>query len=249
MASAQFFSGPTPFCRRDTSSRITEIINPSRLRLGIKRAFTGTVNEVIGELIQNSLRAGAQNVRITTDDRGFIYQDDGRGLLNEDDFETLIKLGESGWDHQVEIEQQPMGLGFTALLAQEDVESVTFSSNLLALTLDAKRWWEDDYAINWRNNLKEIGFPVPGVSIGVTCSKELTDKLVKTLTGEWNITRSPARGYFDLLQVTLDDVAVKTSVPGEALPKVPLIVTEYQNNRLVCHLKRRMAVIGNIRWQ
>jgi hypothetical protein len=219
-----------------SSSRITEIINPSRLRLGIKRAFTGTVNEVIGELFQNSLRAGARTIRITTDDRGFIYQDDGRGLLKEDDFETLIKLGESGWDHQVEIEQQPMGLGFTALLAQEEVESVTFSSNLLALTLDVKRWWEDDYAINWRENLKEISFPVPGVSISVTCSKKLTDRLVKTLTGEWNITRSPARGYFDLLQVTLDDVAVKTSVPGEALPKVPLIVTEYQNNRLVIGL-------------
>ncbi len=106
-----------------------------------------------------------------------------------------------------------MGLGFTALLAQEEVESVTFSSNLLALTLDAKRWWEDDYAINWRDNLKEIGFPVPGVSIKGACSKELTDRLIKTLTGEWNITRSPARGYYDLLQITLNDVAVKTSVP------------------------------------
>src|SRR5262245_25674698 len=126
-----------------SSSRITEIINPSRLRLGIKRAFTGTVNEVIGELLQNSFRAGARTIRITTDDRGFIYHDDGRGLLNEDDFEALIKLGESGWDHRVETEQQPMGLGFTVLLAQEEVESVTFSSNLLALTLNAKRWWED----------------------------------------------------------------------------------------------------------
>src|SRR5262245_30279714 len=53
-----------------SSSRITEIINPSRLRLGIKRAFTGAVNEVVGELFQNSLRAGAQSVRIAADDRG-----------------------------------------------------------------------------------------------------------------------------------------------------------------------------------
>lgn len=219
-----------------SSSRITEIINPSRLRLGIKRAFTGTVNEVIGELLQNSFRACARTIRITTDDRGFIYQDDGRGLLNEADFESLIKLGESGWDHRVETEQQPMGLGFTALLAQEEVESVTFSSNLLALTLDAKRWWEEQYAINWRDNLKQIGFPVPGVSISVTCSKELTDRLVKTLTGEWNITCSPARGYYDLLQITLNDVAVKTSVPAEALPKHPLIETSYQDNRLVIGL-------------
>jgi hypothetical protein len=33
-----------------SSSRITEIINPARLRLGIKRAFTCTVKAVIGEL-------------------------------------------------------------------------------------------------------------------------------------------------------------------------------------------------------
>ncbi len=84
--------------------------------------------------------------------------------------------------------------------------------------------------------MKEIGFPVPGVSIKGACSKELTDRLIKTLTGEWNITRSPARGYYDLLQITLNDVAVKTSVPTEALPKVSLIVTEYQNNRLVIGL-------------
>ncbi len=94
-----------------SSSRITEIINPSRLRLGIKRAFTGTVNEVIGELIQNSARAGARTTRITTDERGFIYQDDGRGLLNEDDFEALIKITASRrsrtrWD----LDSQPCSL-------------------------------------------------------------------------------------------------------------------------------------------
>ncbi len=219
-----------------SSSRISEIINPTRLRLGIKRAFTGTVNEIIGELLQNSARAGARNVQIITDDRRFIYQDDGRGLRNEADFEALIKLGESGWDERVETEQQPMGLGIHSLLAQEEVESVTFSSNLLSLTLDAKRWWDEQYAVNWRDNLRQIWFPIPGISISVTCSKELTDRFVRTLTGEWNITHSPARGYCDLLDITLNDVAVKTSVPAEVLPKLPLIETSYQNNRLVIGL-------------
>ena len=110
-----------------SSSQITDLINPMRLRLGIKRAFTGDINEILGELFQNSQRAGARNVRITTDDRGFIYQDDGRGLRDEADFEALIKLGESGWDERVEEEQQPMGLGIHSLLAHEEVESVTFS--------------------------------------------------------------------------------------------------------------------------
>lgn len=219
------------------SSQITDLINPMRLRLGIKRAFTGDISEILGELFQNSQRAGARNVRITTDDRGFIYQDDGRGLRDEADFEALIKLGESEWDERVEEEQQPMGLGIHSLLAAEEVESVTFASNLLSLTIAAKPWWASEaYAIHWRENLKQISFPVPGLSVSVTCSNELTENLIRVLTGNGRLTRSPAQGYDDLLNITLNDTPVDTKIPHTALPQVPLIETEYQNNRLVIGL-------------
>lgn len=59
-----------------SSSQIIGLINPMRLRLGIKRAFTGDICEILSELLQNSQRAGARNVQITTDDSGFIYQDE-----------------------------------------------------------------------------------------------------------------------------------------------------------------------------
>jgi hypothetical protein len=114
-----------------------------RLRLGIKRAFTGDIQEILSELFQNSARAGARNAQIITDNQGFLYYDDGRGLRDRSDFGALLKLGESGWGRRVEEEQQPMGLGIHSLLAHEEVESVTFSSNLLSLTLDARRWWTD----------------------------------------------------------------------------------------------------------
>src|SRR5215510_4234176 len=137
-----------------SASQINDLINPARLRLGIKRAFTGDINEVLSEIFQNAMRAGAKNVWITTDDRGFAYQDDGRGLRDESDFESLLKLGESGWDQRVEEEQQPMGLGIHSLLAHDEVESVTFSSNILSLTIDARRWWTDwQYAVGWADNL------------------------------------------------------------------------------------------------
>ncbi|HZF41635.1 MAG TPA: hypothetical protein VE715_22640 [Blastocatellia bacterium] len=61
-----------------SASQINDLINPARLRLGIKRAFTGDIHEILNELFANSQRAGARNVQITADDRGFIYQDDGR---------------------------------------------------------------------------------------------------------------------------------------------------------------------------
>jgi hypothetical protein len=64
-------------------------------------------------------------MRITADDRGFIYQDDGGGLRDKSDFEALLKLGESGWDQSVEEEQHPLGFGIHSLLAHDEVESVT----------------------------------------------------------------------------------------------------------------------------
>jgi hypothetical protein len=114
---------------------------------------------------------------------------------------------------------------------------VTFSSNLLSLTLDARRWWIDlQYAAGWVDNLKQICFPAPGMSIGVMCSKTLTEQLVNALTDGWQSYRSPARGYYDLLNITINDTVVNTSVQEDATPSIPLIETSYQNNRLVIRL-------------
>jgi len=216
--------------------QINDLINPARLRLGIKRAFTGDIHEILSEAIQNSARAGARNIWITTDDRGFTYLDDGRGLRDESDFEALLKLGESGWNQRVQEAEQPLGLGVYSLFAHDEIESVTFSSNLLSLTLDTRLWWDWQYAAGWRENLRTTCFPAPGMNIGVVCSKALTDQLVKTLTDPWLIYRSPARGYIGLLNVMFNDMVVNTSVPEDAMPSVPLIETSYQNNRLVIGL-------------
>jgi hypothetical protein len=176
-------------------------------------------------------------VQITADDRGFVYQDDGRGLRDKSDFEALLKLGESGWDQSIETSQNPMGVGVHALLAHEEIESVTFSSNLLSLTINARRWWTDiQYAVDWADNLIRSCFPVPGMAIGVTCSKALGEQLVNTLTDGWQSYRSPARGYHDLLNIDINDKVVDTSVQEEAMPSIPLIETSYQNNKLIIGL-------------
>src|SRR6266508_1766991 len=99
-----------------SASRIDDLINQARLRLGIKRALTSDIQEVLCELFQNAARAGARNIRLTPDDRGFIYQDDGRGLRDRYDFEALLKLGESGWDQRIEEDERPNGLGIHSLL-------------------------------------------------------------------------------------------------------------------------------------
>jgi hypothetical protein len=163
-------------------------------------------------------------VQITADDRGFIYQDDGRGLRDKSDFEALLKLGESGWDQSIEASQNPMGLGVHALLTHEEVESVIFSSNLLSLTLDARRWRTDfQYAAGWADNLNQICFPSPGLTIGVMCSRALSEQLVNALTDGWQSYRSSARGYHDLLNIEINGKVVDTSVQEDAMPSTPLI--------------------------
>jgi len=74
------------------------------------------------------------------------------------------------------------------------------------------------------------------MSIGVMCSKTLTEQLVNALTDGWQSYRSPARGYYDLLNITINDTVVNTSVQEDATPSIPLIETSYQNNRLVIGL-------------
>ncbi len=116
------------------------------------------------------------------------------------------------------------------------IGTVSFTSSLLSLTLDARRWWKDEaYAVGWRERLTTIRFPAPGMSISVTCSKEMSERLIKALTDSY-ATRSAAQGYSDLLDIRLNDSAVNTKIPNAALPEIPLIETAYQNNRLVIGL-------------
>jgi integrase len=46
-----------------SASQINDLINPARLRLGIKRAFTGDINEILSELFGDFL--GHSDIRMT----------------------------------------------------------------------------------------------------------------------------------------------------------------------------------------
>jgi hypothetical protein len=213
---------------------VYDLINPMNLRRAIKSTFTGDASELVAEMLQNAQRAGARNVQFTTVDEGFTYLDDGRGLRDIADFEAIVRLGDSGWEQYIQTGQRPMGLGAHSILAHDEIGSVTFASGSTALTIQTKPWWEDpEYASNWRNYLRQLDFPIPGMCINVACSNELSNKLVEVLTYKWCSSRSPARGYFDLLKVSINGTDVETSVPDSALPKITLLETSYQGNRLV----------------
>ena len=95
----------------------------------------------IKELMQNARRAGAGGVWMSVDDasQSLTIIDDGEGI---GDPQTLLRLGESGWDCVEVMEREnPFGVGFAAAIfaaEQIDVESRdwridTLTSALLAL--------------------------------------------------------------------------------------------------------------------
>lgn len=78
--------------------------------------FNQNPKTTLGELLQNSRRAKATQVEITTMQTGtdvkVTITDNGEGIKNE---ETLIHLWESGWDDETKIQENPAGFGFFSL--------------------------------------------------------------------------------------------------------------------------------------
>jgi hypothetical protein len=127
-----------------TNAILSTLVNADRVRSSIRRLFTGEISEILGELLQNSQRARATDVTISTDAAGFTYADNGHGLLGGvSGFHTRLTIAESDFDNPTINDQNPMGLGIHALLAHEHISTVRFESDTLALTIDIVRWWAD----------------------------------------------------------------------------------------------------------
>ena len=149
----------------------------------IEQDLTSDGSKILAALLQDSCRTGARNVQVIADERGFIYQDDGPGLRDLADFAVLINQEAAHQKDDGRKPTLPTGCSLHLLLAHPEVEIVTLSSNTLSLSLNARRWRADrQYVTNWRDQLARICFPAPGMNLGVTCTKELTERFIQALT-------------------------------------------------------------------
>lgn len=201
----------------------TNLIDTNRIRDSIRRLFDGKATTILSELFQNSQRAGATKVRITTTANQITYADDGTGILGVEGFYRLVCLGASSYENpEIESNQAPMGIGLHSLLACAQIDAVTISSNGLQLTIDTKRWWHDAaYYQSWAARLQRIE-NITGFVVIVDCHPDLVTAISEALpmTGKqlhnyWRtqIHNYPAWGYQDLLQIFLDDRPVYTGLP------------------------------------
>lgn len=238
-------------------SNLSNLVNADRLRSSIKRLFHNEINELISEVLQNSQRACATRVDITTTDNSFIIEDNGHGLIGGvEGFHTLLKLAESSFDNNTIEDQDPMGLGIVSLLTHDQINQVTFSSGTLQLTIDTKRWWNDpDYYKVWYERLVTIKQPIAGLRITAHCPPELARSIESALkpndafytySDEFYKSASPAQGYESILSITLNSMPVRTSLPAWTKAEDPLISTTYLGSKLTIgynHSRRSSSVL------
>ena len=104
-----------------------------RLLTKASRLFTGTMQGRIIEILQNSRRAGATEVRISNKDGFITVCDNGSGI---DDFSKLLHLGDSDWDDAMERSEDPAGVGIFCLAPRE----VTICSGNKKVCITEKAW-------------------------------------------------------------------------------------------------------------
>lgn len=85
--------------------------NQHRLISNLRHAFNP--QSMLGELLQNARRAGANQIHITVGDTSITVSDDGAGIA---DMQSLIHIAESGWAPELQARENAFGMGVLSTL-------------------------------------------------------------------------------------------------------------------------------------
>ena len=232
------------------------------LRKTFRRFYNGEASTFLAELFQNSQRANANEVRIAVKSLPnnqekylFTYSDDGTGI---EQIGNLLSLGSSSYQAEAVAQQDPMGVGFLALLANENIETLTVVSRGKKIALDCDRWWEDDEYARSTLIAEDIADNpdrdrLTGLTICCTINQKLYEQIDIALDRgkvvsfekdfyEWSDRDRPARGYYLVgLRIIYQEVAINTgcrfknrlSAKGYQEKTKILVQDEYLGNNLV----------------
>ena len=210
----------------------------------VKRLFSGTIPELLGELFQNAQRSGTSHVDIRFPDSSHcVIADNGHGLMPGSDLEGLRKLlvlADSLYlDQKVTQNQNPMGVGLYSLIANEHISALHIQSNGLSITIDTRRWLCDhEYREAWEEHLATVG-PVEehGFRITITAAPSFIADMRACLLNDGRAApirqadrdawvrnqMSPVCGYADLLSISLDGALLDPVLPSFlSLPKAEI---------------------------
>lgn len=224
------------------------IVNEKRLPATVKRLFKNSVSEIVGELLQNSQRAGASEIHFHLDREAqtIIIRDDGSGVSPDTtSWSRILRMADSFYsDLQVETNQKPMGIGLLSLFALDAVKSVSISSCGKRAVIETDALWEsENYWASWTDLIVDAPETVKGFELTVKydepeetfSSNRLAHKFEYALTkfGDSGGFAVP-HGYKDFLKIFLDGKEVDTTLPAECVPTGCDLIYDgfYENNRL-----------------
>lgn len=102
----------------NTQVELRASVNEAAFIKNLRTLFSGSTS-YLGELIQNSRRAGATRIAFTHTDSKLVCEDNGGGL---EDFAKLLTFAESGWNNEVTAQDNPFGMGvFSYFFAADQV--------------------------------------------------------------------------------------------------------------------------------
>ena len=233
-----------------TDSKLTRLVNEDKVRLAIKRLFTGAASQIVGEILQNAKRAGARRVEFTTSFTGpsgeaenkIRVRDDGSGVLGGvEGWRAMLSIAESSYqDENVKMED-PLGVGLQALFACDRVHKVTIRSGGRMIEISTARWWTDKgYYSTWAERLSvdEQDAGAKGLELEIEADSRFIEATTHSLTSTEEVFRSPedlpARGYEGVIEIRLNGEAVNTSVMSRFAHREPWLIWEgeYLGNRL-----------------
>lgn len=224
------------------------IVNEKQLPATIKRLFKNSVSEIVGELLQNSQRAGASEIHFHLDreTQTIIVRDNGSGVPSDtESWSRILRMADSFYSNeQVEANQKPMGVGLLSLFALDSVKSVSVNSRNRCATIETGLLWEaENYWANWTDLIRDAPETVEGFELTVKYDEpeetfsynRLAHKFEYALTksGDNHFFAAP-RGYQDFLKIFLDGKVVDATLPAECVPKGNDLIYDgfYENNRL-----------------
>ena len=87
-------------------------VNGEAILSRVTRMFDNSPESILLEIAQNARRAGAKKIYVDfSDDNKLVVLHDGRPF-SEEDFTALFSLGDSGWDDEDTLAEDPAGSGF-----------------------------------------------------------------------------------------------------------------------------------------
>ncbi len=230
--------------------KLTQLVNDERVRLAIRKLFSGNVSQIVGELMQNAQRAGARRIEFATSINGLggtmgnkvWVRDDGSGVLDDiDGWHTMLTIADSSYQDENVRMQDPLGLGLYALFACAHVCKVTLRSRGRMVEIDTAQWWDNkEYYSTWAQRLMtdDRGIDRRGLELEIECTKGFLEEVINALTANEDAYKSahtlPARGYEGVLEIALNGEVVDTSVLSRFIHSDSILIWEgeYFGNRL-----------------